>query len=298
MVISFCSKKMNPLIHTEKSKEPMQQLLITTALSIAFIFTMQIENGIARQAQGDAGTTTETEETSYAELSMRLVEAVRDGEPHFMITRMLANVSEDELYENLDTESKKKAFWLNIYNAYVQILLLENPELFEDRNSWFGYNFFSSPQVTIAGREISFDDMEHGIMRRSTIKISLGYLRSWFVDDFVERFWWEEIDPRIHFVLICGAASCPYIAPMNPDRVEEQLQRGAKEYLEDTTDYDAEDNELEVTRLISWFRGDFGGVSGAVEMIKNFEIIPEEADPSVSYKEYDWTLELGNYKEL
>ena len=276
----------------------MQQLLITIALSIAFIFTMQIENGIARQAQGGTGTATETEEPSYAELSMRLVEAVRDGEPHFMITRMIADVSEDELYENLDTESKKKAFWLNIYNAYVQILLLENPELFEDRNSWFGYNFFSSSQVTIAGREISFDDMEHGIMRRSTIKISLGYLRSWFVDDFVERFWWKEIDPRIHFVLNCGAASCPYIAPMNPDRVEEQLQRGAKEYLEDTTDYDAEDNELEVTRLISWFRGDFGGVSGAVEMIKSYEIIPEEADPSVSYKEYDWTLELGNYKEL
>jgi hypothetical protein len=215
-----------------------------------------------------------------------------------MLTRMLADVSEDELYRNLNTESKNKAFWLNIYNAYIQILLLENPELFEDRNSWFGYNFFSSPQITIAGKKLSFDDIEHGIMRRSTIKLSLGYLRSWFVDDFVERFWWDEIDPRIHFVLNCGAASCPYIAPMDPNRVEQQLERGAREYLFKTTDYNAEKNELEVTRLISWFRGDFGGVSGAVEMIKRYEIIPEEADPSVNYKEYDWTLELGNYKKL
>ena len=277
----------------------MQRLVIIIILSSATLFIMNIESGIARQVEGSTVSDQTAEgETSYAELSRRLVEAVRDGEPHFILTRTLANVSEDELYENLDTESKKKAFWINIYNAYVQIILLENPELFEDRNSWFGYNFFSTPQITIAGKELSFDDIEHGIMRRSTIKISLGYVRSLFVDDFVERFWWNEIDPRIHFVLNCGAASCPYIAPMDPDRVEEQLKRGAREYLEETTDYDAESDELEVTRLISWFRGDFGGVSGAVEMLKGYEIIPEEADPSVTYKEYDWTLELGNYKEL
>jgi hypothetical protein len=235
---------------------------------------------------------------SYAGMSRQLVEAVRDGEPHFMITRILATVPEDELYQNLDTESKKKAFWINIYNAYVQILLLDNPGLFEDRNSWFGYNFFSSPQVTIAGKELSFDDIEHGIMRRSKIKISLGYLNQWFVDDFVERFWWDEIDPRIHFVLNCGAASCPYIAPFDFNRVEEQLRIGAKEYLEDTTDFYPAENEVEVTRLISWFRGDFGGFDGAIEMIKSYGIIPQDAEPSVDYKEYDWTLELGNYKEL
>jgi len=290
--------KTDLFINKDEPKESMQQLLIIIALSTAFTLTMQVKNGVTQQAADVAGAGQMSGEISYAERSMQLVEAVRDGKPHFMITRTLASVSEDELFENLDTESKKKAFWLNIYNAYVQILLLESPELFEDRNSWVGYNFFSSPQITIAGKELSFDDIEHGIMRRSTIKISLGYVRSWFVDDFVERFWWDETDPRIHFVLNCGAASCPYIAPMDPGRVEEQLERGAKEYLAETTDYDAENSELEVTQLLSWFRGDFGGVSGAVEMIKEYRIIPQEADPSVSYKEYDWTLELGNYKEL
>jgi hypothetical protein len=235
---------------------------------------------------------------SYAELSKDLVEAVRDGETHDKVTNMLASVSEDDLYENLSTESEKKAFWINVYNAYVQILLLDNPDLFEDRNSWFGYNFFTTPQVTIAGKELSFDEIEHGIMRRSKIKLSMGYLDQWFVDDFIERFWWEELDPSIHFVLNCGAASCPYIAPFDPDRVEEQLRIGANEYLEDTTDYDPDENRIEVTRLISWFKGDFGGVDGAIEMIKSYGIIPEDADPSVDFKEYDWTLELGNYKEL
>ncbi len=235
---------------------------------------------------------------SYAHLSMQLVEAVRDGEDFEEITRKIAGVSADELRANLDTEEKNKAFWLNIYNAYVQILLLEKPELFEDRNSWFGYNFFSSPQVTIAGKNLSFDDIEHGIMRRSKIKISLGYLSSWFVDDFIKKFWWEEVDPRIHFALNCGAASCPYIAVFDPDRVEEQLDITSREYLAETTDYFPDEQRVEVNRLMSWFRGDFGGVSGAIQMLKDYGLIPNDADPSVDFKEYDWTLELGNYQHI
>jgi len=238
------------------------------------------------------------EEISYAHLSMELVEAVRDGEPFGHIVRKLEQVSPETLRENLDTEAKNKAFWLNIYNAYVQILLLEDPELFEGRNSWFGYNFFTSSQVTIAGKELSFDDIEHGIMRRSKIKISMGYLNSWFVDDFIKKFWWEEVDPRIHFAVNCGAASCPYIAVYDPDRVEEQLEIATREFLHETTVYDPEEGRVEVTRLMSWFRGDFGGISGAVQMLKDYDVIPEDADPSVDFMEYDWTLDLGNYKEL
>jgi hypothetical protein len=235
---------------------------------------------------------------SYAELSMELVKAVRDEDETEPITQRLAKVSEDELYNDLETEAEKKAFWLNIYNAYIQILLLEDPGLFEDRNSWFGYNFFSSPQVVIAGKELSFDDIEHGIMRRSKIKLSMGYLDQWFVDDFVERFWWDEVDPRIHFALNCGAASCPYIAVYEPNRVEEQLDITTKNYLEQTTDYYPDENKVEVNKLMSWFRADFGGPSGAIQMLKEYGVIPENANPSISYKEYDWTLELGNYQDI
>lgn len=235
---------------------------------------------------------------SYTEISMELVNAVRDGKETTPYEQLLAEVPDDELYNSLDTERKKKAFWINIYNAYVQILLLNKPELFEDRNSWFGYNFFTTSQVEIAGKKLSFDDIEHGIMRRSKIKLSMGYFDQWFVDDFVKRFWWNKVDPRIHFALNCGAASCPYIAVFAPDRVEEQLDITTKKYLEQTTDYYPDENEVEVNKLMSWFRGDFGGTSGAVQMLKEYNVIPDNAAPSISYKDYDWTLELGNYQDI
>ena len=49
---------------------------------------------------------------------------------------------------------------------------------------------------------------------------------------------------------------------------------------------------------MSWFRGDFGGPSGAIQMLKEYDVIPDNADPSISYKDYDWTLELGNYQDI
>lgn len=237
-------------------------------------------------------------EVSYAELSMNLLEAVRDGKPTKEMEQELATVSPQKLNADLNTEPKKKAFWLNIYNAYVQILLLDKPELFEDRNSFFGYNFFSSPQVTIAGKELSFDDIEHGIIRHSKIKLSMGYLDKWFPSDYEVMFRWDEVDPRVHLALNCGAKSCPYIVIFNPERVEEQLDIISKQYLDKTTIYDAANEEVKVNALMSWFRADFGGKDGAINMLKKYGIIPHNADPSISFLEYDWTLELGNYKDI
>lgn len=67
-------------------------------------------------------------DTSYAELSMILLQQVRDRSSTSDIQDRLATVSQEELQSDLDTEPKKKAFWLNIYNAYVQILLLDDPD--------------------------------------------------------------------------------------------------------------------------------------------------------------------------
>lgn len=237
-------------------------------------------------------------DVTLAHLSMVLVERIREGLSTKEITDCLANISPEKLTSSLDTEPKKKAFWLNAYNSYIQIILQNDPDLFRDRNSWFGYNFFSTPQIVIAGYEMSFDDMEHGIMRRSTSKLSLGYMRNWFIDDVEQELMWEEIDPRIHFALNCGAASCPPVAVYIPERIDEQLDQTVKNYLSRTTDYYPLENEASVTSLISWFRGDFGGLDGAKEFLKKYDIIPADADPELSFREYDWTLDLGNFQDL
>jgi len=229
----------------------------------------------------------------YITLSQDLVKAVKNDADRSAIIQQLANIPQDELAEALKTDAEKKAFFINVYNGFVQHILMKNPEKFEDRDE-----FFKADQITIAGEELSLDDIEHGIIRGSKVKWSLGLIQDPFADDFEKTFRVEETDPRIHFALNCGAKSCPYVAVYGAEKLDEQLDIISRQFLQRSSEYRAQEEKVYVTSLISWFRGDFGGLDGAKEMLEKYDVIPQDADPELEFKDYDWTLELGNFTEL
>ena len=82
-----------------------------------------------------------------------------------------AKADEGELLRQLKTDKDKKAFFINLYNAYTQFILKKNPDKFQKRNS-----FFKAKQIDFAGHQISLDKMEHGFLRHSKVKWGLGYI--------------------------------------------------------------------------------------------------------------------------
>jgi len=227
------------------------------------------------------------------QLAEDLLKAARYEQTADEIKTDLANLDFDYLHKALNTDEKKLAFWINIYNAHVQLFLTEKPELFEDRGE-----FFSSPKMPIAGKTLSFDDIEHGIIRRSQSKLTLGLIPKLFVNKYERKMRTQERDGRIHFALNCGAKSCPPVAIYEANRINEQLDISSKRFLENSSTYKEEENKAYVTALFSWFRGDFGGLDGVKDYLRRYEIIEENEDPSLSFKDYDWTLYLGNYIDL
>lgn len=226
-------------------------------------------------------------------LAKDLLTAVRDNEDYEQYQEKIAALDFDYLVETLDADNKRLAFWMNIYNAYIQTILSEQPELFEDRKA-----FFSEPKVTVAGKELSFDDIEHGIIRRSQIKLAGGLIPNIFVGEYERKLRVDERDGRIHFALNCGAKSCPPVAVYEANRINEQLDESSKRFLKRTTEYDKEEKLAKVTPLFSWFRGDFGGLDGVDNYLQRYNIIEPGADPDLEFKKYDWTLDLGNYIQL
>jgi hypothetical protein len=69
------------------------------------------------------------------------------------------------------------------------------------------------------------------------------------------------------------------------------------EYLQEQTTYDKETKTAKSVALMSWFRGDFGGICGAKKILKEYNITPEEPK-SLDFKSYDWTMLLGNYRTI
>lgn len=179
------------------------------------------------------------------------------------------------------------AFWVNCYNAGTQLLL--DREVGRYRSTLRTLRFFRAEAVRVAGTPLSLDDIEHGIIRGRS-KYGLGYLPRVFSTSFERRHRLDDPDPRIHFALNCGAASCPAIRTYDPDEIDAQLDRATRSSLEADADYDPDSNVVRVPRLALWYRGDFGGRTGILELLRTHKVVPANADPRLRYRDWDWSL--------
>jgi hypothetical protein len=218
-------------------------------------------------------------------LSQQLLLKVKMGEDTRTLQDSIASLPASALNDELGTEDEKLAFWLNIYNANIQLQLKDSAARYANRAK-----FFSAKSIAVAGYKLSFDDIEHGILRHSKSKLSLGYFNKWFPNRFERKHRLQMVDYRIHFALNCGAASCPPIAFYKPELINKQLDLATNNYLLQEVVFDCTANTVTVPKLMLWFKGDFGGKKGIYSMMQKLQLIPANSRPKIKYKEYSWCM--------
>jgi hypothetical protein len=231
------------------------------------------------------------QEISFIKTSQQLLLKAKRRDPADSLIQLLQQITPDDLNQELNTDIKKKTFWLNIYNAFTQLSLANNPDQYKKRGQFFGQK-----NIIIAGQQLSLDRIEHGLLRRSKTKWSMGYVNRLFPSSFEKKHRVDTVDYRIHFALNCGAKSCPPIAFYRAEQLDQQLDLATRVYLRNEAIYDTSKNHLALPAIMGWFRGDFGGKKKMKELLKKIGVIPNDADPSISFKKYDWNLYLDNYK--
>lgn len=230
---------------------------------------------------------------NYSNVAQDLLQNIMDKKSYAKEVSILSESTLKNLTDELQTDQQKIAFWVNIYNAFIQISLTENPKEYENRGVFFG-----KKRVEIAGEILSFDAIEHGIIRKSRMKISLGYLRKWFRPKWERKLRIDgNIDWRVHFALNCGAKSCPPVAIYAANNLDAALDFMTVAYLKEQTTYHTSSKTANTVALFSWFRGDFDGISGAKKILLNYDITPEKPK-KLDFNNYDWTLSLGNFRML
>lgn len=219
-------------------------------------------------------------------LSEQLLLTVKKQQDTAALQKEMANIPLPVLKTELMDDDRKKAFWLNVYNAYYQILRIEKnmdkPDIYRKR------------AFTIAGEPFSLDDVEHGILRKFRYKYSLGYLANPFTSRLIKGLAVEELDYRIHFALNCGAKSCPPIAFYKVKNINSQLDLATQAFLEGETKYNDDKKVVHTTALFQWFAGDFGGKKG-IRKIYQQQLGKDISAYSIKYKEYSWEDDLGNF---
>jgi len=56
----------------------------------------------------------------YVQISIDLLEGTKAGTDVSEVLNKIASIDLDELAKSLDTKNKKLAFWINIYNGFIQ----------------------------------------------------------------------------------------------------------------------------------------------------------------------------------
>lgn len=258
----------------------MKKLMLFFAVALGLSLSAQSEKDYQVKAQ------------ELIDLSKNFLQSQKDKDLKKADQYALQYTTLDEktLKKALNTDTKKLTFWINTYNGFIQYLLTKDPDLYKDRGE-----FFSEERVVIGNEKVSFDDLEHGILRRGTNKFSGGYVKNIFAYGWADDFEVDVIDWRIHFALNCGAKSCPMVRIYDDETLSEQLNASTKEYLKSQVKYDKEEGVVNSPALMLWFRGDFDGVSGCKKILKDFGFVPKDADISLDYNDYDWTLALGTF---
>ncbi len=192
----------------------------------------------------------------------------------------LASLPEAFLRDGLGDDRARTAFWLDIYNA--EIIRAGVVDL-TDRITRLRH--FRRASITVSGRRLSLDTVENGLLRRSRLKLGLGYLPNPVPGAFERTHRVGRVDPRIHFALNCGATSCPPIAAYDPARLDDQLELATRSYL--STEVQVEDDVVRVPAVLLWYIGDFGGPSGVRRFLEDAGI--EMADRRLRFRPWDWT---------
>jgi hypothetical protein len=224
---------------------------------------------------------------SLLKCSEQLLLNVKTGGQTSELEKSLSALTHEDIVTGLSNDDAIKVFWINMYNAWYQILAVrekkKRPEIFTDK------------LIPIAGIKFSLDDIEHGILRRYRWKYSRGYLPKFFPGQRIKSLAVSKIDYRIHFALNCGAKSCPPIAFYTLDHVNNQLDVSAKLFLSDETEIDELKEELRVTKIMDWFMGDFNGRDGIREIVGGY-LQKDFTGYQVEFKPYNWDASLHNFR--
>ena len=202
------------------------------------------------------------------------------------------------------SNDQKMSFFINLYNV---LILHANCIIgFPDNNTESRTLFFrgnTGALYNIGGFNFSPDDIEHGILRANKHHPSGGQHGDTYfaVNDLRSKLALPKLDPRIHFILNCGATSCPPIRVCGDDP-EKVLKSAAISYLKSNEiKVDLNNKTIIMPKLLLWYGDDFGkNIQERLESILN--MLPEEdcvnikkvlednpENYSVIYDTYDWS---------
>ena len=167
------------------------------------------------------------------------------------------------------SSNKKKAFWINTYNAYTIKIILNNYPLKSIRDIKIdGKTAWKIPFVKVGQKRYTLDQIEQEILRK------------------------KFNDPRIHVGINCASVSCPRLwnFAFTEDNIASSLDNLMKEFINDTTRNKISKKNVALSEIFNWFSKDFMKNGTIINYLNTYAAIKISEKASIKYLTYDWSL--------
>lgn len=175
--------------------------------------------------------------------------------------------------DNNWSKNEQKAFWINAYNAFTIKLIVDNYPVNSIKDIGGSIYRVNTPWakkfIVIEGVDYSLDNIEHDILRPTYN------------------------DARIHAAVNCASESCPvlYNHAFFGAKLDEQLTTVITNFIADSERNKITENKLEISKIFTWFSGDFKKSEGSViDFINKYSKIKVNENASIDYLDYTWGL--------
>lgn len=194
--------------------------------------------------------------------------------------------------EALARHGERLAFWINVYNALVLHGIVRLGVRASVRRVW---RFFGRVSYRIGGRVLSLDDVEHGVLRDNRRR-PWPPLRPFGAGDARRALAVSPPDPRFHFAITCGAASCPPVGIYRADAIDTQLDLAARNFV--NQEVVLAGSRLACSRIFKWYGGDFEAAGGLAPFLLRYlddgparRALAGGVAPCTAWQPYRWTLQ-------
>lgn len=173
------------------------------------------------------------------------------------------------------SNAEATVFWANLYNAVTLDVVLDHYPVKSIREIKSGFRAgpWKRDLVTVEGKDLSLDDIEHKILR---VKYA---------------------SPFIHYMVNCASIGCPNLETSlwTVDGLKTRQEAAARAFLASSRGVTINaDGDLNVSSIYNWFGKDFGGKAGVLRHIKEYGPADVQAAIAAGGKvdddEYDWSL--------
>jgi hypothetical protein len=179
----------------------------------------------------------------------------------------IEQISPDSHPDYFKTEDSKKAYWINVYNALILKIMIENPGKDILDIGYIGHDVFLK-RFKVGNKRISPSFIENKILRKMK-------------------------DPRIHFAINCASKSCPPLGNriLLETDLDKQLDQKAFKFINNTDNVfiNHEEQTIYLNKIFKWFEKDFENLKSYIsiylddidmELIKYYNI---------KFFKYDWS---------